>query len=179
MMAENDNLPTGVEPERGQTAGAAVVSADTNAAGVGRPRHLNEFVIVDAECSRYGDVVTAAQRGAIGVHFCVDGRSAVRLARQFRADAWVVATDLPDMSGIDLIGLLGRHVQQSDVDPLRSGSRISLGHLDRIRRPAIYLLGDSYRPEDEQRALAVGVSAYLIRPFKLDTLLNARFRRAH
>lgn len=175
-MAPNDTPPTGVRPDCDPTAATAATAAG---AGVGRRphHHHHEIVIVDAECSRYGEVVAAARQGAIGVHVCVDGRSAVRLARQFRADAWVVAADLPDMSGIDLIGLLARHVQQADVDPLRSGSRISLGHLDRIRRPAIYLLGDSYRPEDEQRALAVGVSAYLVRPFDLDTLLNSRFRR--
>jgi DNA-binding response OmpR family regulator len=176
-MALNDTPPTDVKPECDPTAATAATLATAAGAGVGRRAHLHEIVIVDAECSRYGEVVAAARQGAVGVHVCVDGRSAVRLSRQFRADAWVVAAELPDMSGIDLIGLLARHVQQADVDPLRSGSRISLGHLDRIRRPAIYLLGDSYRAEDEQRALAAGVSAYLVRPFDLDTLLNSRFRR--
>lgn len=179
-MDDSVNLPAGETPAGASGPMVATAApAVTEPVRISRRQNLSEFVIIDAECSRYGDVVAAAQQGIIGVHFCVDGHSAVRLSRQFRADAWVVSAELPDMSGIDLIGLLSRHIQQADVDPLRSGSRISLGHLDRIRRPAIYLLGDTYRPEDEQRALAGGVSGYLVRPFNLDTLLNARFRRTH
>lgn len=178
-MAEINARPVDVTSKHDRPALTADRLATTPGSHRSRLPSVHEVVIVDADCTRYGDTVAAAQVGTVGVHFCVDGRSAVRLARQFRADAWVVAADLPDMSGIDLIGLLSRHVQQADVDPLRAGSRVSLGHLDRVRRPGIYLLGDTYRPEDEQRALACGVSAYLVRPFNLDTLLNARFRRTH
>jgi len=169
-MAATNDLPIALTPEcvRPTRAGRP---QGTRLAGA------REIVIVDAECSRYGDVVAAAQEGLVGAHFCVDGRSAVRLSRQFRADLWVIAADLPDMSGIDLVGLLARNVQQADVDPLRSGARISLGQLDRVQRPAIFLVGDSYRPEDELRALAHGVSGYLVRPVSLETLLDARFRR--
>ena len=77
---------------------------------------INEIVIVDANCERYGDFVQAAQSGEVGVHFCVDGRSAVRLSRRFRADAWLVASELPDMSGFDLLDMLSLHVMQGDVD---------------------------------------------------------------
>ena len=155
----------------------AVSATSTTNVRARRLPGVHEVVIVDAECSRYGDVVAAAQDGLIGVHFCVDGRSAVRLSRQFRADLWVIASELPDMSGVDLIELLARHVHQADVDPLRSGASISLGQLDRVQRPAIFLIGDSYRPDDELRALSHGVSGYLVRPVSLETLLNARSRR--
>ncbi len=46
---------------------------DTSLRSIG----INEIVIVDATCDRYGDFVQAAQTGEVGLHFCVDGRSAV------------------------------------------------------------------------------------------------------
>ena len=37
--------------------------------------------VVDFVHDRYGDFVKAAQAGDVGLHFCCDGRSAVRMAR--------------------------------------------------------------------------------------------------
>jgi CheY-like chemotaxis protein len=139
-------------------------SSQAAAAGV------REVVIVDSSCDRYPDFVRAAQSGEIGLHFCVDGRSAVRLARRFRADAWLVSAELPDMSGLDLIDMLSPHVLQGDVDPLLSGSRISLGRVGNGSHSGIYVVADDYRLEDEQRALASGVAAYLVRPVTLDVI---------
>jgi len=141
---------------------------------------VREIVVVDSACGEYGELVTAARHGEFGLHFCVDGRSAVRLAREFRADAWVVAGNLPDMSGLDLVGLLSRHVIQAEVDPLRPGARVSLSRIGHAKHSGIYLICDSYRLEDEQRALASGVAAYLVRPLSLRTMvrsLHVRSRR--
>ena len=133
-----------------------------------------EIVIVDSTCDRYGDFVRAAQAGEIGLHFCVDGRSAVRLARRFRADAWLVSSELPDVSGFDLVDMLSPHVLQGDVDPLRSGSRISLDHVGEGLRSGIFIVSDAYRLEDEQRALAAGVAGFLVRPVTLDLIRASR-----
>lgn len=138
------------------------------------PTGVAEIVIVDSSCDHYGDYVRAAQAGEIGLHFCVDGRSAVRLARRFRADAWLVAADLPDMSGYDLIDMLSPHVLQGDVDPLRSGARISLDRLGEGLRAGIFIVSDAYRLEDEQRALASGVAGFLVRPVTLDVIRASR-----
>jgi CheY-like chemotaxis protein len=138
--------------------------------GAGRESLVREIVVVDPACGEYGEFVAAARRGEFGLHFCVDGRSAVRLAREFRADAWVVAGDLPDMSGLDLVGLLSRHVVQAEVDPLRPGARVSLSRLGRAKHSGIFLVCDSYRLEDEQQALASGVAGYLVRPLSLETI---------
>jgi PleD family two-component response regulator len=129
---------------------------------------FREVVIVDSSCDQYGDFVRAAREGKISLHFCVDGRSAMRLARRFRADAWLVAAELPDMSGFDLVDMLSPHVLQGDVDPLRAGARISLDRLGSDRHAAIFVVSDTYRIEDEQRALAAGVAGYLVRPVTLD-----------
>lgn len=139
-----------------------------------RSAGINEIVIVDATCDRYGDFVQAAQMGEVGVHFCVDGRSAVRLSQRFRADAWLVASELPDMSGFDLLDMLSPHVMQGDVDPLLAGSRISLDRVGQVMRSGIFIISDSYRLEDEQRALASGVAGYLVRPITLDVIRAAR-----
>ena len=133
-----------------------------------------EIVIVDSTCDRYGDFVRAAQAGEISVHFCVDGRSAVRLARRFRADAWLVSSELPDMSGFDLVDMLSPHVLQGGVDPLRSGSRISLDRVGEGLRTGIFIVSDAYRLEDEQRALASGVAGFLVRPVTLDVIRGSR-----
>jgi CheY-like chemotaxis protein len=135
---------------------------------------INEIVVVDPICDRYGDFVEAAQDGLVGLHFCVDGQSAVRLARRFRADVWLVASELPDMSGFDLLEMLSQHVLQGDVDPLLAGSRISLGSLGQGMRSGIFMVSDAYRLDDEQRALASGVSGYLVRPVTLDIIRASR-----
>lgn len=135
---------------------------------------IREIVIVDGSCERYGEFVRAAQEGEISLHFCVDGRSAMRLARRFRADTWLVAADLPDMSGFDLLDMLAPHVLQANVDPLLSGSRISLDRAGRTDRVGIFIVSDAYRIEEEQRALAAGVTGYLVRPVGLDVVSAAR-----
>ena len=135
---------------------------------------IREIVIVDWSCDRYGDFVRAAQDGEVGLHFCVDGRSAVRLARRFRADAWLISAELPDMSGFDLVDMLSPHVLQGDVDPMLSGARISLDRMGEGLRAGIFIVSDTYRLADEQRALTSGVYGYLVRPVTLDVIRNAR-----
>ena len=83
---------------------------------------VREIVIVDGACDHYADFVQAAQAGEVRLHFCVDGTSAIRLSRRFRADAWLVAAELPDMSGFDLLEMLVANVLQANVDPQRGGS---------------------------------------------------------
>lgn len=135
---------------------------------------MAEIVIVDPACDRYADFVQAAQDGVLSLHFCVDGRSAVSLARRFRADVWLVTADLPDMSGHDLVEILSGHVLQGAVDPLRGGARISLDQVGGGFHSGIFVVADAYRPEDEQRALAAGVSGFLVRPVTLDVIRRGR-----
>lgn len=142
-----------------------------------------QIVIVDSTFDRYDDFVAAAQTGQIGLHFCVSGQSAVRLARRYRADAWLLAKELDDMSGFDLLEMLSPHVLQSAVDPLRSGARVSLGDVTRGRaalttHSGVFIVSDAYCLEDEQRALVSGVSGYLVRPVTLDVIRAARSPKA-
>jgi DNA-binding response OmpR family regulator len=140
---------------------------------------IREIVIVDSNCERYADFVQAAQDGQVGLHFCVDGRSAVRLARRFRADAWLVSSELPDMSGFDLLEMISPHVLQGSVDPLMGGSPVSLDRVGQGKRSAVFMATDAYRLEDEQRALAAGVSGYFVRPMTLDMIRASRLPARH
>lgn len=147
-------------------------SADRNGPGVG----IREIVIVDGSCDHYADFVQAAQAGEVRLHFCVDGTSAIRLSRRFRADAWLVAAELPDMSGFDLLEMLVPNVLQASVDPQLGGSPVSLDHVGEGMRSGVFIVSDTYRIEDEQRALASGVAGYLVRPITLDVIKNSRSR---
>lgn len=131
-------------------------------------------MIVDPSCDLYQDFVQAAQAGEVGLHFCCDGRAAVRMAKRFRADVWLVASDLPDMSGFDLLEMLSPHVLQSGVDPMRGGSRISLDRVGEGMRSGVFIVSDTYRLEDEQRALASGIAAFLVRPVTVDVIRATR-----
>ena len=135
---------------------------------------INEIVIVDPVCDRFPDFVQSARNGDVGLHFCSDGRSAVRMARRFRADVWLVSVDLADMSGFDLLEMLSPHVVHGDVDPMLSGSRISLDRLGEAAHSAIFMVGDEYRLDDEQRSLVAGVAGYLVRPVTLDVIRATR-----
>jgi len=135
---------------------------------------IHEIVIVDPAYELYPDFVQAAQSGDVGLHFCCDGRSAVRMARRFRADVWLVAAELPDMSGFDLLEMLSPHVLQSSVDPMRSGSRISLDRLGQGMRSGVFIVSDLYRLEEEQRSLASGIAGYLVRPVTIDVIRATR-----
>ena len=156
---QNDATATSVVDDAARVEG----SAEALVASL-RSLGLNEIVIVDAACDRYADFVAAARAGEVGLHFCCDGRSAVRLARKFRADAWLVSVELADMSGFDLLEMLVPHVTHADVDPTHSeGSR-----------SAIFMVGDEYRIEDEQQTLASGVAGYLVRPITLELVKATR-----
>jgi len=142
-----------------------------------------QVVVVDGRWDRhdacYGSFFKAAAAGSVGVHVCIDGRSAVRLARRFRADCWLVSVALPDMSGFDLLEMLMPHVCQAEIDPLRSGAVRSLANRVASDRTAVYhggvfMVADSYSMPDEQRALAAGIAGYLVRPVNLDIVSAIR-----
>lgn len=125
---------------------------------------VREIVIVDARCDRYAPFVTAAMHGEIGLHFCCDAQSALKLARRFRADVWLVSTELADIDGFDLLPLLAEQVSQGEVDPLLAGHRRSLGCVGQARHAGIFVMSEEYSIEEEQRAFAAGSAGYLVQP---------------
>jgi DNA-binding response OmpR family regulator len=121
-------------------------------------------VIVDPEYGRYRDFVRAASMSDLGLHFCDSGRAAIRLARRQRADAWLLATDLPDMSGFDLLETLLPLIKQADLDPVIARALAAPGLARTGGRSAVFMVSDAYRLDEEQRSLCAGVAGYLVRP---------------
>ncbi len=139
---------------------------------------FGEIVVVSPNCERFDDVVAAAAAGEVGLHFCVGGRSALRMARRFRADVWLVSLDLPDMSGLDLLEMLVPIVAGSGVDPLLGGIGASLGHVEEGLRPGVFAVATRESIEDEQRTLRAGAAGYLAGPVSVAVLRQARLRRS-
>jgi PleD family two-component response regulator len=129
-----------------------------------------EIVIVDPDCEPYESLMELARGGAIGLHACVDGQAALRLARRFRADLWLVNTDLPDIDGFDLVTAILPRIRQAALDPSVAGVPTSLSAAGAGRHDGVFLVASRYRLDDEQRALASGASGYLVRPLDADLL---------
>jgi CheY-like chemotaxis protein len=63
-------------------------------------------VVVDPRFDSYKPLAASARLGKLSLHFRASGAEAVKLARRLRVDAWLIAPELDDMSGHDLVPLL-------------------------------------------------------------------------
>ena len=85
------------------------------------PRIPN-IVVVDARFDAYKQLAQSERLGRLNLHFRTSGAEAIRLARHQRVDAWLIATDLDDMSGNDLVELL----QQTSDSAGRQVGKVAL-----------------------------------------------------
>lgn len=67
---------------------------------------LPSVVVVDPRFDAYQQLAASARLGRLDLHFRSSGADAIRLARRLPVDAWLIAADLDDMSGQDLVQLL-------------------------------------------------------------------------
>lgn len=74
---------------------------------------IPNVVVVDPRFDCYKPLAASARMGKLNVHFRSSGAEALKLARRFRVDAWLVAPELDDISGQDFIGLLQARVGAS------------------------------------------------------------------
>ena len=149
------------------------VSQHPNGPAPGLRDKVPEIVIVAPSCDPFADFMRAAQAGEIGLHFCVNGHSALRLSRRFPAAAWIVAADLPDMSGVDLVEMLAAHSLQRIIDPPSAGTRSFLDQVSESLHAAVFIVSEGYRLADEQRALAAGVAGFFVHPVTLDVIRDS------
>jgi len=63
-------------------------------------------VVVDPQFEHYKPLAASARLGKLNLHFRSSGAEALKLARRLRVDAWLVATELDDVSGADFVELL-------------------------------------------------------------------------
>jgi len=172
-MAENlsasgqrGTVDPGLRSARLAAAAARPTSPPRSAMPAGR------VVIVDPAWDRYPEFVAAAAAGRLELHFCNDGRAALRLARRFQADAWLVSDNLPDMDGLDLVPLLAEQVCQHQVDPLVRPSLRSTPSQPRIGRGRVFFVAPHHSPELEERSLASGTAGYLVQPIAIDLVAS-------
>lgn len=67
---------------------------------------IPSIVVVDPRFDAYKSLSVSARTGRIALHFRSSGADALKLARRLPVDAWLVAPELDDMSGHDLVRLL-------------------------------------------------------------------------
>jgi response regulator RpfG family c-di-GMP phosphodiesterase len=63
-------------------------------------------VVVDPQFEHYKPLAASARLGKLDLHFRSSGAEALKLARRLRVDAWLVASELDDVSGADFLELL-------------------------------------------------------------------------
>lgn len=69
---------------------------------------IPSVVVVDPHFDSYKPLATSARYGRMRLHMRSSGADALKLARRVRVDAWLIAPELDDMSGHDLVPLLQR-----------------------------------------------------------------------
>ncbi len=83
-------------------------------------------VVVDPRFEAYKQLADSARLGRINLHIRSSGAEAIKLARRRTVDAWLIAADLDDMSGHDLVELLRTRAGEAKlamVDAEGPGSR--------------------------------------------------------
>ena len=77
-------------------------------------------VVVDPHFEAYKPLAASARLGKLNLHFRSSGVDALKLARQRRVDAWLVALELDDMSGHDFLELLQTRLEGSKAAIVRA-----------------------------------------------------------
>ena len=113
-----------------------------------------QVVVVDDCPGDYAIFRPLEQDGNLELQFVASGGDALRLSHQLPVNLWLINTQLPDLSGFDVVEML---------QPVPTGT-------------AVFLIGNQYRSADELRALRLGVSKYLVKPLSCDWLADFRLR---
>lgn len=87
-----------------------------DASGVSVSHKVPHVVVVDPHFEHYAPLAASARLGKLEIHFRSSGAEAMKLVRRQRVDAWLVATDLDDMSGADFVELLRGQLAKAAAD---------------------------------------------------------------
>lgn len=83
---------------------------------------IPNVVVVDPHFEAYKPLAASARLGKLNLHFRSSGVDALKLSRQRRVDAWLVALELDDMSGHDFLELLQVHLEGSRAAIVQAGA---------------------------------------------------------
>lgn len=110
-------------------------------------------VVVDPQFDAYKPLADSARRGRLSLHLRSSGADALKLARRLRVDAWLIAADLDDMSGHDLVELLQA---QFAADPAGAKPKLAMVQIAESGSRQLALAG--------QEAVAAGADSVLTHP---------------
>lgn len=110
-------------------------------------------VVVDPRFDSYKQLADSARLGRINLHLRSSGAEAIKLARRRPVDAWLIAADLDDMSGHDLVELLRERAAEAKVAMVEADG-----------------VGGRHHAVADQDAAAVGADALLTQPITLRDL---------
>ena len=110
-------------------------------------------VVVDPHFEAYKQLADSARLGRINLHIRSSGAEAIKLARRRPVDAWLIAADLDDMSGHDLVELLRGRAAEAKVAMVEAEGP-----------------GCRHHAVAEHEAAAVGADAVLTHPITLRDL---------
>jgi CheY-like chemotaxis protein len=130
-------------------------------------RSVPSVVVVDPRFDAYKQLASSARLGRIDLHFRSSGADAVKLARRLKVDAWLIASDLDDMSGHDLVQLLKeRHDHGAEHGAAKvaivteagtSGRQRTLAELEAADSSADSLLSHPITLRDLERLLGLPI----------------------
>lgn len=126
--------------------------------GVDTEARLPHVVVVDPCFDAYRGLAASERQGRIQLHLRSSGREALRLADRLTVDAWLIAADLDDMSGLDFAELLRDRL---------TGAKLGMVVAEPAASRPGQLAGDA--------ALAAGADAVFAHPISLrdlETLLG-------
>lgn len=133
-------------------------SSDAAMSETEQVERVPSVVVVDPRFDAYKQLSASARLGRIGLHCRSSGADAIKLARRLRVDAWLIASDLDDMSGHDLVQLLrGRH-EDAEADATKVAIVAAAGTIGRQKTLA------------EREALDAGADALIQHPITLRDL---------
>lgn len=121
-------------------------------------------VVVDPQFDAYKPLADSARRGRLSLHLRSSGADAIKIARRMRVDAWLIAADLDDMSGHDLVELLQA---QFASEPSAEKPKLAMVHVAESGSRQLALAS--------QEAVAAGADSVLTHPItfaELEQLLG-------
>jgi CheY-like chemotaxis protein len=133
-------------------------SFDTAMSGPESGLSVPSVVVVDPRFDAYKQLAASARLGRIGLHCRSSGADAIKLARRLRVDAWLIAPDLDDMSGHDLVQLLKDRHQGEEADGAKVAIVAASGTAGRQKTLA------------EREAIDAGADALIQHPITLRDL---------
>jgi CheY-like chemotaxis protein len=123
-------------------------------------------VVVDPRFDAYKQLAASARLGRIGLHCRSSGADAIKLSRRLRVDAWLIAPDLDDMSGHDLVQLLRDQHDGADANTAKvaivsgsgtAGRQKTLAERDAIEAGADALIQHPITLRDLERLIGLPV----------------------